>query len=326
MPKESNSNGGDIACVIVNWKNPEKTTACIERVLNSKLCPSFIYVIDNHSEDDSQRKILKTLLRNSDKEKVDDRIIWIETLENIGYAGANNIGVLEIYKNSKIDFIWIINNDVLVENNTLSSMHEHLRKNPNTGFVGTPILYEKTDKLQCYGGGTHTPYLGINRLLYKGKTVGNLPKSRRSPDYIMGCNLLTRRQVITNTGYMDEGYFMYSEEIDWQIRAKAQGWKIEVIDQSSVSHGTLKERRNRSDSYYYYKNRSAIRFVKKHHGKIWASISALAHVVLIFLDKPRIKYLRSAFKGLFDGIKNDVHPKNQIFKPELYEENIKNCD
>jgi GT2 family glycosyltransferase len=303
MTEILNNKEKDTACIIVNWKKPEKTAACIMRVLASELCPSLIYIIDNHSEDNSQEKILNLLLRSNIRKKLENRLIWIDTLENIGYAGANNIGLREIHKINHIGFIWIINNDLQVEKNTLSSMREHLLNNPDTGFVGTPIVFEKTNKLQCYGGGLHTPYLGINRLLYKGKTLNSLPIPKRIPDYIMGCNLLTRRQVIASAGYMDEDYFMYSEEIDWQIRAKSHDWKVDVTDKSFASHGTLEEREVRDYSYYYYKNRSAVRFVKKHYGMIWAAIALLVHLPVIFLDKPKRKHFTSALQGLLDGLK-----------------------
>ena len=83
----------NVACVVVNWKKSFSTALCLTSILESDAVPAVIYVIDNHSSDGSIGEIQSLVAPVLGSLHADSRpeFFWIETLENIGYAAANNI-------------------------------------------------------------------------------------------------------------------------------------------------------------------------------------------------------------------------------------------
>jgi GT2 family glycosyltransferase len=87
---------------------------------------------------------------------------------------------------------------------------------------------------------------------------------RRRPDFAIGSVLLLRREAIDAVGYLDERFFLYAEETDWQFRARRAGWDIAVadVDATHEGGGTGGDPSVR-ESYFYG---SAERYIRKHYG------------------------------------------------------------
>ncbi|HAB86197.1 MAG TPA: glycosyltransferase family 2 protein, partial [Pseudomonas sp.] len=80
--------------------------------------------------------------------------------------------------------------------------------------------------------------------------------------------------LIDRIGMMDEAYFMYSEEVDWQFQAKKKGVSIRVVPESRLFHYGSLSSGGRSAFYHYYRNRAATRFNKRFYGQGFALASA----------------------------------------------------
>jgi len=304
-----------VACIILNWKKPAETARCLTSVLSSSVLPQKIYVVDNNSQDESLTKIRDAIRPREDqgnRKYIENSIEWIEEKENLGYAAGNNAALRIISLDDSILYTWILNNDILVCGDTLKALYQAAQEHPTAGFIGTPVLYEDSEIIQCYGGGVNIPTLGLSRLLYKNLKFENLPIPARCPNYIMGCNMLIRSAVIKDIGLMDESFFMYSEEIDWQLRASKKGWTQKVATGSKVFHGKLSERTVRPASYYYYKNRASVISVKKNFGTSWAAISAIVHLAVVLLDKPTVQGITLGIKGLYHGITFNVNQQKYL--------------
>lgn len=317
--------GPKVYICILNWKAAHETLKCLESVL--ECCPGEeVIVLDNGSGDGSLEIIAKylagkgerylkigeeqvTKARCSSSRKDEGgtkrRIVLIQNRGNYGYAGGNNIGIRWALLQEVCDYVWIINNDVLIDFETLPSLLSVAEAREDVGFVGSVIRYlEAPLMIQCYGGGKVMPLLGKTRLYMKNRPIDQLSSAdEREIDYVMGASLLVRRNVLDDIGLMDESYFMYSEEVDWQYRAKAKGWGIAVSSSSFVYHGDSSSNSVKSYLFHYYRNRAAIMFTRKFYGLL-PSIIAAANLgcITILQNWKNVKRVIYGIKGVIHGL------------------------
>jgi GT2 family glycosyltransferase len=93
---------------------------------------------------------------------------------------------------------------------------------------------------------------------------------------------LVRREVIDQVGKLDEGFFMYSEELDWCRRIKGAGWKIVYLPKAQVIHHLGKSSDQVVAQRHIYFQTSKVRYFRKHHGQWaagWLRIALLAMYV-----------------------------------------------
>jgi GT2 family glycosyltransferase len=286
--------------LVLNYRSPESTLVCAESILKHCLGIDFVLIIDNASADDSER-IIGQWVSGQDS----NRVRFIVNSTNNGYAGGNNYGIRWARENLTPTYFWIVNSDAFVENDAFSPMLKiaHSQK----GFVGSVVVSSVTRCLECYGGGAIYPLLGKARLYLKGVSLDRIPAEVGAPDYLMGCSLLFSNDLVDQLGYMDEEYFMYSEEVDWQFRGKGAGYGIFVCRDSVVYHEGSGSSGGKSPFYYYYRNRAAVRFNKRYFGTAVALISAFSlsgFMLVTELKSP--KRLFAGVSGAFRGVLMNV--------------------
>jgi len=134
-----------------------------------------------------------------------------------------------------------------------------------------------------------------------------MAQTSEQPDYLMGCSLAFSAKLIDRIGMMDEAYFMYSEEVDWQFQAKKKGVSIRVVPESRLFHYGSLSSGGRSAFYHYYRNRAATRFNKRFYGQGFALASACflsAITVIKEFNHPSLAW--SGIKGAFKGVTMSV--------------------
>jgi GT2 family glycosyltransferase len=174
---------------------------------------------------------------------------------NIGYAGGVNFSFREIFKNSEISWIYFFSNDA-----TLKNIPKDLPLIP--GMYG-PTSYRRNGKYIDSIGAIFIPYLAkiyhtkSKEEFYKGKTT-----------YIPGSAFLLHRNIFEMTGGTDESLFCYFEDIDWSMRIKKAGGRLEILENFITSHGIGKT--TRKDSYYtfYLYNRNHRR-ISRRYTPVW---------------------------------------------------------
>jgi GT2 family glycosyltransferase len=87
-------------------------------------------------------------------------------------------------------------------------------------------------------------------------------------DWIMGACLMVPRRVVDVVGMMDEGYFLYSEELDWCRRIKDAGWRIVYLPQAKVIHHSGKSSEQAVTARHINFQRSKLRYFRKYHGRL----------------------------------------------------------
>ncbi|MCF7204086.1 glycosyltransferase family 2 protein [Pseudomonas oligotrophica] len=287
--------------LILNYKAATETISCVESLRSHCRAIDHIIVIDNDSQDGSL-----VAFQQWQQEAGAHNVTLLANPQNNGYAGGNNYGIRWAQANLPVEHYWIVNNDTYVEEDAFSPLLEELKRNDRQ-FVGSVILSAADGHLECYGGGKLYPLLGKAKLLGKGQTLESMAQQQEQPDYLMGCSLAFSARLLERIGLMDEDYFMYSEEVDWQFQARKLGVGIKVVPASRLFHYGSLSSGGRSAFYHYYRNRAATRFNKRFYGAPFALASAcfLSAITLIKeYNHPALAW--SGIKGAFKGVTMSV--------------------
>lgn len=284
--------------VLLNWKAAEETIECLGNILEST-DEVKVVVADNDSQDGSLGEIvgwarergLKAFLieegsiGNSTLDSESYDLIVIANARNHGFAGGNNSAIRFALDIGRADIVWLLNNDARINERTFSELARRLRDDHGLGFVGSVIRYfESPDRLQCFGGVLIHRFLGKRTLYGKNLSLTELATcDENEVDCLMGASLAFRAEVVRDVGLMDEAYFMYGEEVDWQLRAQQKGWRIGVARESHIFHKGAQSTRGRSHMYHYYLNRSSVMFSKRFYGarSLVTVLPSLISIVLI---------------------------------------------
>jgi N-acetylglucosaminyl-diphospho-decaprenol L-rhamnosyltransferase len=188
-------------------------------------------VVDNASRDDS----LSTLHTVMPQAQV------IANRENVGFGRANNQALAAGVRGR---YVLLLNTDAFVDANTLSSTVAYMDSHPECGLLGVRLV-GRDGELQPSCRYFPTPWnvfvarAGIARFLPKIRMVDDLSwdhASVRECDWVPGCYLLIRKEVIDQVGLFDPRYFLYYEEVDLCFAAKRAGWKVVYYPDTRVVH------------------------------------------------------------------------------------------
>jgi GT2 family glycosyltransferase len=233
--------------VLLNWNNWKFTTECLASLQYLDYDDWTVIVVDNGSIDDSLQRIRERF----------PEVEIMELEKNLGFTGGNNRGIRAALERGA-DYVWILNNDTIVDPKALRAMVEKAETDPKIGAVGSAIYYsEEPRRLQAWGGGY------INFWLGRGGHFIN-PVNDERLDFVTGASLLVRRAVLESIGLLDEGFFIYWEDTDYCFRLRKAGWRLAVAGNSKIWHketATMGKKSERLDTQF---NRSAVRFFHKH--------------------------------------------------------------
>ncbi|WP_456426837.1 glycosyltransferase family 2 protein [Desulfurobacterium sp.] len=236
-------------------------------------------------------------------------VIIIKNKGNYGFAKGNNTALKFALERDDFEYVWLLNNDTIVESNTLSNLIKEAEKDYRVGFVGSVIrYYDNPELIQTVGGGKFYPMLGSGKLYMKNKHVSvlknlNSEKLSKYLNYIMGASLLIKKQVLEEIGIFDEDYFLYAEELDLITRGRKKGWKLAVALDSYVYHKESASTKDKKWLYYYLINKSNMIYLKKHYG-IHYNLLTIPFILLNTLRTTKnFKNIKATIRGMIDGIK-----------------------
>jgi GT2 family glycosyltransferase len=220
-----------VSVIVLNWNGYRDTIQCLESILELEYPNYRIVVCDNGSVDGSMEQIELWAKENqiaitdpgSNLTNRDRYITLIQTGKNLGFAGGNNVGIRHALLDNKCKYVWILNNDTIVEPSSLSVLVAKCEGHRNIGICGSKLIYHHDrSKVQAWGGGTYNKWLGMSQNI-----GGHQPSSldvdiesiEKNIDYIVGASMLVSRSFLETIGLMNEQHFLYFEELDWAARA-----------------------------------------------------------------------------------------------------------
>lgn len=225
-------NSGKVYIIIINFGTPGHTTECLESILLNTYTNYQVVIVDVLNKKGSVH-----LLNSWIEKKKDERFVLIEENENKGYAFANNIGIKYAINQTDCTYLWILNNDTVIEQNCLTHLISCNNTHKNPGFVGSKILdYDDREIIQNIGG-TFNEKTGYSVLTGMGeKDRGQYNAKEIKIDYVIGASMFCNVDLISTIGLMPDDYFLYYEDIDWCITAQKAGFTNFSCAESVVYH------------------------------------------------------------------------------------------
>lgn len=212
--------------MVLNHQNSKDALRAVASLFESVPRPSIV-VVDNGSPP-SQLDMLRSGLPTD--------VSFIESGENLGYAGGNNLGI-SVALRAGADFVWILNADVVVEPVALRLLLDAAASHPRAGIIGSRVLHGRSDEIWFNGGEIVWGRGGATRHLGMGKTDTEVPAlGSAAVDYVTGAAMLVRSAVFADVGLLPEDYFLYFEETDFSVRARLAGWWAMIEPRSRVRH------------------------------------------------------------------------------------------
>lgn len=281
----------DLSILVINWNTRDLLEECLKSIyLNVRKVSFEILVVDNGSSDGSREMI---------KEEF-SQVRLIENKNNLGFARANN----QALKRSKGKYELLLNPDTLVRESALEAMVSFMEANARVGICGCRLLNEDGSVQPSCGKfpDLFTIFLHMTKLNY---LYPNNRFSRRfmgaslegneagGVDWVTGACLLVRRQAVEEIGLLDEGFFMYCEDMDWCRRMKDAGWKVYYLPQAEVVHYRSRSYEEGSLRVFLEGYRSWFIYLRKHFPR--AKIGTLKLLVLA------VELVKSVFRpGKFE--------------------------
>jgi len=142
----------------------------------------------------------------------------IETGENLGFAGGVNVGLRALIAAGDVNYFWVLNPDTVLEPETLRAFVEKAQDVGRFSVIGGRVVYQEDPELvQSDGGRIHK--LGCTAISVNMRRSTETPMpAAESLDFVTGASMFASRAFLERAGLMDEGWFLYYEEIDWQLR------------------------------------------------------------------------------------------------------------
>lgn len=231
-----NNSPPKVYVILLNWCNADDTISCLKSLsLLTGDLPKII-VCDNASADDSW-KTLQAYISSQDTLDIE----LIQTGANLGFAGGNNVGLRYALSDPTMGFVWVLNNDTVIDHSALIELTSYMSQNPQIGVCGTTLLYmDEPDLIQAVGG-KFNAWLGTSQhlcghQLYSLDLCSSVDVA--SMDYVVGASMFIRRSVLEQVGLLSEDYFLYYEEIDFaeRIKREAPNFGLGYASKSLVFH------------------------------------------------------------------------------------------
>ncbi len=300
----STSSSIDISVVIVGWNAKHYLELCLESLAAAPPRRRLeILVVDNASADGSAEMI----------EARFPHVKLIRSAENLGFAKGNNVAIRQCQGR----YIALVNPDVIVFPGCLDALADYLDQNPKVGNVGPRIL-NPDSTLQsscrrfptlwnnfCSATGLATRFK--NSRFFAGEHMFFFAHDRTmAVDVLVGCFSMIRRETFDGVGLLDEGLFMYGDDVDWCRRCWKAGWQVVFYPGAEAIHDRGKITAPYPVRFALAQQRSVIYYWTKHH----SSFSVLGIRSLMLFRH----LLRYTFATLSDLAHSRGRAKNDVSK------------
>ncbi|WP_346873624.1 glycosyltransferase family 2 protein [Clostridium sp. UBA5988] len=279
--------------VLLNYKGYEDTMDCINSLKKLTYKNYQVIIVDNASPDDSYNRL---------KKDIGDTYILLQSGENGGFAKGNNVGIKYALDHGG-DYILLLNNDTLVEENLIEELLKPFKEKGNIGISTGKIYYEeKRDTLWFAGGEFNTKrFYGMH--IGEGERDDNKYNEPKEITFSTGCLMMIKKEVFTKVGFLPEEYFMYYEDVDFSLMVQKCGYKIYYNPKAVIYHKVSASTGGEESPFAIeWNTRNRIFIMKKYNKNL--CFFYLTRIVII------LKYLLSGkrFKinPIFLGIKRGI--------------------
>lgn len=247
-----------VSALLVAYNTRDLLLAAIRSLDEQTAPPVQTVVVDNASSDGSADAVAATF----------PGVALVRSTTNVGFAA----GVNHAARLARGDAFLLLNPDAALQPDALEQLCRVLEARPRAAVVGAALRYadgRHQDSAFRFPGLAQlaldlfpVPRLAGSRL------NGRYPRGRTDPflvDHPLGACMLIRRAAWEDVGQLDEGYFMYVEEVDWCRRARARGWQVWHAPRAMAVHHAGQATRQRPEAMFVELWRSRLRYYARHH-------------------------------------------------------------
>lgn len=236
----------DVTIIIVSYNTKQLTLDCLRSVYAETDGFDFeVIVIDNASSDGSAEAIASEF----------PQVSLVRLGENVGFARANNLAA----RQAQGHYLLLLNPDTIVLDRAVRTLLTFAKARPENGIYGGRTLFGdgKLNPTSCWG--RSTPWsefcraVGLSTLFRRSsvldpESLGRWPRDTiREVDIVTGCFLLIRHDLWKRISGFDPEFFMYGEEVDFCLRARATGARPIICPDAVIVHYGGRSERHRAN-------------------------------------------------------------------------------
>lgn len=255
-----------VSIIIVSWNVRDLLDKCLASLCKAQSerdSPLIeIIVVDSASEDGSMDMVRRKY----------PQAAVLPQKENIGFTRGNNIGLAH----ARAPYFLLLNPDTELGDDALLQMLDYMDQHPDVGILG-PHTLNTDGSHQSTRRRFPTLMTGLFESTWLSayaptsvethyRMLNTADDAILEADWVQGSAMMARRELYAAIGGLDEGFVMYSEELDWCKRAKAAGWKVVYHGQALITHHGGKSSQQAVAFQQIQFHTSKLRYFRKHHG------------------------------------------------------------
>lgn len=251
-----------LSVIIVSWNVSDLLLRALASLYEHGDEEIEVIVIDNASTDDTVRQITTHF----------PQVHLIVNAVNRGFTASNNQGIAI----AQGDFLLLLNPDTEIRVDALQTMLRAMQAHTEVGLIGPKLLNPDGSVQSSRRRFPTLPILFLESTWLQGLAprrqlaryyMEDQPDTVYHPvDWVTGAAMLARRAVVEQVGGLDEGFFMYSEELDWCRRIHDAGWVVAYAPEAHIVHYGGKSSEQVTPARHIYFQSSKIRYTRKYHG------------------------------------------------------------
>jgi GT2 family glycosyltransferase len=262
--EEVDMSGPVLSIIIVNWNTRNLLRDTLKSVQEETLLSHEVWVVDNGSTDGSQEMV---------RDEFPDAHLIANT-ENLDFAAANN----QALPLCQGEYILLLNSDTVVLDGALDKMVAFMHGHDEVGALGCKLLNAdgslQPSAHRFYSTARSIVENRVAHMLWPHKHA-NTPflsfwdhSSPKQVDWVCGAVLMVRKSIVNEVGLLDDSFFMYGEEIDWQLRMQKAGHQVWYLPSARIIHYGGGSSRQAPTQMKRQEYKSREMFVAKHYSPI----------------------------------------------------------
>jgi GT2 family glycosyltransferase len=256
--------------VVLNWNGCEDTLRCLSSLLAVEHPDLGIVCVDNGSSDGSQQAVRERF----------PQVVLIEADANLGYSAGNNLG-LRFALDHGACWLMLVNNDATVASDVVAGFERVARARPRAGILAGKVFFADRPSTIWFAGQRVSELLGYSgRPRGYGRPDGPRYSHAVATGRAVGALMAISRAAIEVVGLLDEELFLYVEDVDWALRARAAGFEVVFAPEARAWHRVSASTGGEAASTHtlYYGVRNTIAVLERHRplGRLPSSLRRAA--------------------------------------------------
>lgn len=217
-----------VATIILNWNGRPYLEACLSALMAQTYPIARVMLVDNDSSDDSLPFVRQAF----------PTVEVIANGGNVGFAAGNNVALRALMAETgerTADVALLLNPDVVLSPTYVAALAATLAADPTIAVAGGKLWYPDGATLQHAGGYITRPQAMPGHYGVGERDTGQ-QDTARDVAYVIGAALAVRLSALAHIGLFDEGFFLFYEDTDLCVRARAAGYRVVYEPRATAVH------------------------------------------------------------------------------------------